>query len=855
MQTLSSAAKHRAPISKRAIAVCVRASAFIVLAMSLLVLTGWTFDIAALKAVAPGLSPMKPLTAVNFLLGGFILLGPIRQGGFAKDRTRYLSALTIIFLGAQVVVEYATGLDFGIDRILFTDDLDVRGTIPGRMSFIASTNFVLFGVAWFAARHKSRIAERWFVATSAIGLAQSILAILGYLFGAELLYKPIPGTSIALHTAAAFLFLFVGVAGLRPDLGWMARITSHGAGGPFVRSTASAIIIGVPLIGWLRLQGELAGYYDGRTGLALFATSNILLLLTVTWIAGRNADRSNVRRLERRLKQQSALAEFGQVALASDDFGAVRERAVHLACEALGTEYGSLTVVQGLPDRARTAIFFAHGSITTSKQNPGDALDAGGLAKLSSARGTARFSELDDETKTKVRAALHAPQARNGLIVSILHYGNVVGHIAALSHSSDDPSADDAEFLARLADFLSVVRDRQINLDKLKMRDVALESAGQGITITDENGPEPILLYSNPAFARMLGYEVEEIVDRSARRLVASAQAPEAVKKMAQARAARQSVDIEVPLLRKDGTTILDRVNSRAIVSADSELLRYVGIHEDITDRHIRERQLRDVQKMQAITHFTSGVAHEFNNLLAVVISNAGDIRDELKDSSPLVRKQIDLVSKAAARAAELVNKLLTFSREQEVKGVCLDLNIFADSFADILKRVLGADFRIEVRKGTALPLTKVDPGQLETALMNLAFNSRDAMPNGGEITLATDVTTLDADVSHKHPDVAPGTYVLLTFADTGEGMSEADAERAFLPFFTTKEVGAGTGLGLSMVYGFVHQSNGHIRLQSERGVGTTVSIYLPAGEEIQNGLANQRDMALGSGESLARTG
>jgi signal transduction histidine kinase/ActR/RegA family two-component response regulator len=237
--------------------------------------------------------------------------------------------------------------------------------------------------------------------------------------------------------------------------------------------------------------------------------------------------------------------------------------------------------------------------------------------------------------------------------------------------------------------------------------------------------------------------------------------------------------------------------------------------------------RLRQSQKMEAVGQLTGGVAHDFNNLLTVIIGNSELVADGLRDR-PALRNLAEMTVKAAERGAELTSRLLAFSRRQPLDPKPSDINRQIADMDPMLRRTLGEHIEIELVRGGGLWKAMVDPGQLENAILNLCLNARDAMPNGGRLTIETANAHLDAAYAASQSEVEPGQYVMIAVSDTGTGMDAATLERAFEPFFTTKDVGKGSGLGLSMVYGFVKQSRGHVRIYSESGQGTTVRLYLP---------------------------
>jgi PAS domain S-box-containing protein len=264
------------------------------------------------------------------------------------------------------------------------------------------------------------------------------------------------------------------------------------------------------------------------------------------------------------------------------------------------------------------------------------------------------------------------------------------------------------------------------------------------------------------------------------------------------------------------------------------------------------EGQLRQALKMEAIGNLTGGLAHDFNNLLSVVIGNLDLLREELTKGSALDELANEALT-AALRGAELTRRLLAFARRQPLQPKIVDVNELIDGVSKLLSRTLGTNVEIGLKPGTGMWPVVVDPVQLEACLVNLAANARDAMPKGGKLTISTDNRHLDADYAGLHPGLAAGDYTLIEVSDTGSGMPRDVLDKIFEPFFTTKTEGKGTGLGLSMVFGFMKQSNGHINVYSEVGVGTTFRLYLPrAMTEAEATVTSEAaNFALGAAETI----
>ena len=248
---------------------------------------------------------------------------------------------------------------------------------------------------------------------------------------------------------------------------------------------------------------------------------------------------------------------------------------------------------------------------------------------------------------------------------------------------------------------------------------------------------------------------------------------------------------------------------------------------EDLTEYRQAQMALSQAQKLKAVGQLTGGIAHDFNNLLTVILGNLASVEEGLRDQ-PEHYKAVSTAMNAGRRGADLTRRLLAFSRRQTLQPCLLSPRQQLPEIAELLKRTLGASIELETATDDDVWSIQVDPGQLTNAVLNLAINARDAMPAGGRLRIEARNVTLDQTYAGRYPDVVPGDYVRLTVADTGTGMTPDVLEQAFEPFFTTKGLGAGTGLGLSMVYGFVQQSGGHVRIRSQLGSGTSVELYLP---------------------------
>lgn len=277
---------------------------------------------------------------------------------------------------------------------------------------------------------------------------------------------------------------------------------------------------------------------------------------------------------------------------------------------------------------------------------------------------------------------------------------------------------------------------------------------------------------------------------------------------------------------RGAGGAMAHAVFNLALTNKPSGEIDYlILVVEDISERRSIEAQLRQAQKMEAVGQLTGGVAHDFNNLLGVIVGNL-DMLDTMLEKNPEIRLHLSRALGAAERGASLTRRLLAFSKRQTLRPQNIDVNRLLQDVITLLRPTIGDKIEIQTELTQGLPPIVVDAGQLEASLLNLAINARDAMDNGGVITIRT--AELDPSAIGEIGELAPGNYVVMTVSDTGTGMVPEVLDRVFEPFFTTKDVGKGSGLGLSMVYGFVKQSGGHVQIDSVLGRGTMVRLYLP---------------------------
>ncbi len=366
------------------------------------------------------------------------------------------------------------------------------------------------------------------------------------------------------------------------------------------------------------------------------------------------------------------------------------------------------------------------------------------------------------------------------------------------------------------------------------MLDAVIENMPDALVLKDVGDSFRYLLV-NRAGERLMGRGRDEIVGRVDAELFPAEEAALFLEEDRDVVAAGEArYFAERPLATLGGVRLID-THKIPIPNGNGGHDLLLGIVRDVTEKKMLETQLRQSQRMHAVGRLTGGIAHDFNNILAIILGNIDLLREQLADGSEPA-EMADEALAAATHGAELVRRLLAFARMQHLDPSAVDLNVRLPAITAMLRRTIGEAIRIQVKPGEGLWRALVDPSQVDDALVNLAINARDAMPDGGSLIVETGNVVLDEDYAAHHDEVAPGDYVMLAVSDSGTGMAPGVVARAFEPFFTTKSEGRGTGLGLSQVYGWVKQSGGHIKIYSELGHGTTVKLYLPRADALREG-------------------
>ncbi len=360
----------------------------------------------------------------------------------------------------------------------------------------------------------------------------------------------------------------------------------------------------------------------------------------------------------------------------------------------------------------------------------------------------------------------------------------------------------------------------------------AIEQTPESVVITDTEGR---ILYVNPVFERVTGYSRAEVIGQNPRLLKSNRQESAFYRELWAKIRAGEVWRGRFINKKKDGTLFSEDAVIAPVRDGKGAITNYIAIKRDISHELDLEVQYRQTQKIDSIGRLAGGVAHDFNNILAVICGHTDLALAQLSPDAPL-RSNLECIQESAERAANLTRQLLAFARRQVIEPRRINLNELIVNLNKMLHRLIGEDIKLVTQTAADLGQIKADPGQIEQVLLNLVVNARDAMPDGGTLTIRTYNVTLDEDYARRYL-ITPGDYVMVSVSDTGMGMTDEVKQHIFEPFFTTKEQGKGTGLGLATCFGIIQQSNGHIHGESQVDKGTQFKIYLPRVREVEDSI------------------
>jgi len=772
-------------------------SAVVAMTAGAAVIAGWIFDLPTLKALSPGLATMKINTAMSFVLLGLSiwLVRKPSTGPVARRVSRVVSA-GVALLAVGTLGQDLLGFDLHIDELL-TPDLAGRasGQPPGRMSPATAicVAFMAFGAALLDARawHGERVSR----VAAIIGGLVGLVALSGYAYGAQSLYTFSPYRSMAMHTAVLFVALGAGLLAARPDTGILGRLLGQSVSALATRRIVALVVPAIFVIAWLAYRGADRGLYGVPMAFALTSVFGGVLAAGAGLRALRSAHLLEQARREAddRVRRSEAhlavtLESIGDAVIVTDREGRI-ERVNRAAAELTGWEPGE---AKGRP-----------------------------LGEV--------FRIVAEETREPSENPAERV-LREGVVVGLANHTLLItrdGRERAIADSGAPIGEPDGVISGVVLTFRDVTEQRSIEkaLQSSERRFRALVQHGADVvSILDAGGT---IRYVSPTVERVVGYPPEERVGKSSSELVHPDDASR-IRGLLAELAARPGAVLQAQYRARNRAGDWRWMDATGVNLLDDPDVRGLVVNQrDITEQRQIEDQARHAQRLDLTGQLAGGIAHDFNNMLGIIIGACESIDPERSTPAEL-RRDVREIREAASRAAATTRQLLAFGRRQVLQPQLVDLNVHLRAMSKMLSRLIGETIRVVEDLAPDLGRTRVDPAQMEHVIVNLALNARDAMPDGGVLTMGTRNVELDAGYAREHPDVAPGPYVALFVSDTGTGMDAATQARLFEPFFTTKERGRGTGLGLATVHGIVKQSGGHIWVYSEMGHGTTFKIYLP---------------------------
>lgn len=767
-------------------------AALFAVAAGLSILLGWSLGSELLIRGAAGFPAAAPLSGVGFVVAGLGLALSLRAASSAPAHAAArLSAGLLVLLGLGVLGESLLGWPLGSDRWVFPEVVRRHGSGAGEMAPNTALSWLLFGGALFGAtarRPALRRIGRW---AAAAVLALSLLALVGYIYGVPYLFE-LPGyAGMALLSALTLGVLAEGILFSHPEPGDVAfELGRAGSAGTAARLLLPAAVIFPVGLGWVALQGQNAGLYGTVTGIALLVSAMVgSLVAHIAYSTGRLREADRTREAAR--QRLAGIVGSAMDAIISVDeehrivvFNAAAEDVFGVSAEeAIGHP-----VDRFIPERLRAG----------HRQH------------------VVRFAEAGVSGRSR-----HAPAAVNALRAD----GREFPIEATISRVVVEGRALSTVILRDVTERRAAeaaLRERETRLR------LALDSGKMGTWETDEVARVATL---DPAESALLGLgpEGRTISIDAFWNQVHPEDRERVVRQVAEAGDAQGEFDAEFRVVRPGGAVRWLATHGQ-ILRQEGRAVRMIGVNYDITERKQAEDQIQRAGRLQAVGKLAGGMAHEVNNMLTAVVGFAEFVLQGLPHGHPQ-RPDVNEILKAAGRGAAITQQVLAFSRQQVLQPATLDLNSLLRELRPLLSRLVGADTRVDFRFAEPLAPVRVDKGQFEQVLVNLAANARDAMPEGGRLSVETSELELDDEcVRARHAlELAPGRYVVVTVSDTGTGMNDQVRARAFEPFFTTKAPGRGTGLGLASVYGTVKQSGGDVWLDSAPGGGTSVKIVLPA--------------------------
>ena len=757
------------------------------------------------------LPQLVPLAAVMLVFTGGSLLS--LQAGLPRHHMALAAA--VVLVATLVLLEYLVWHDLGLDLLLFPDDVRrIPSVFPGRPSPMTTASFLLLGLTLLLAangRHREYRTAHAAALMTASGLP--LIAVVGHAVGIPELYALAPGVGLSLSGALTLLLLAAGVAAATHQPALFELIAGRDPGTILLRRLLPLAVTIPVLFAVGSLLALRLGFYQKHVVLALFIATFVGLSLVAAFrvasvVRRAGAERQSAEWAEAERALGERLLEAEQAA------GAALRESVRQTRELLEILNHAPVLARGLDGRIQ---FWSAGAHRLYGWEERDAIGADAIKLL--------HTELPVPAEEAAAALLergewHAEltrRARGGARVQ------VASHWILHRDAEGRPGA-----VIEVDNDVTEQKHAEEALRRGEARYRALVAAAAQIVWTASgDGRRPIDTSQWEAFTGQTGSEATwggwfEAIHPDDRE--------EATRAWSEAVAGRRPLATEHRLRRRDGEYRSMEVRAVPVLDEQGRIREWVGAHTDITDRVQAEEQLSQAQRLQAVGTLAGGVAHEVNNQLMAVLGFGEFALNALGQEHPQAADVREMVS-AATRAARVAQQLLTFSRRQVKQTQLIDVHAAVTTLTPVLQRLLGADKSLVVLPKRPRCRVFADPTQIDQVLINLAANARDAMRTGGRLTIVADDVLLDATYAEAHrvSHLVPGPYVRISVSDDGCGMTKETLAKIFEPFYTTKPVGAGTGLGLSTVYGIVKQHEGFIWPYSEPGVGTTMKVYLPA--------------------------
>jgi len=552
----------------------------------------------------------------------------------------------------------------------------------------------------------------------------------------------------------------------------------------------------------------------------------------VTGLVGVGRDITKQKLAEAELRRRNRALALLNAVIAASTISSTPEEILEIACEELGKTFDlpQVTAVLFNQDKTATTVIaqYSTGSRVTALGKSIPLVHHPPLQWLLNQPGPVILDKLqNDPALGSAGESLHQFEIDVKLTLPLRINEQIIGNLLLGAAGSSLFSTEEVDLAWSVAGQIAGSLARARLDQERQLLSTAIEQSAESIIITD---PQGIILYVNPAFERVTGYARAEALGQRPNILKSGRQNEGFYQKLWATISAGQVWQGRFVNRKKEGALYTEEAIITPIIDPYGQIVNYVALKRDITQELQREEQYRQAQKMEAIGRLAGGVAHDFNNLLTVITGYTDLLLSHYTGDAAL-SADLKQIARAGERAARLTRQLLAFSRKQVLQPTILDLNEIITDLDKMLQRLIDENISLVPMLAQNLGRIKADPGQIEQIIMNLVVNARDAMPNGGKLTIETANVYLNEDYANRHVDVKSGWYVMLAVTDTGIGMDAATQSKIFEPFFTTKN-DQGTGLGLATVYGIVSQSSGHIWVYSELGQGTTFKIYLPQLEQ-----------------------